>query len=116
MVHQTMFTWFSKGSRGQKNRTKRDADDNKRASMTMNEGEGSSHTPFYGISRGFAETSMSMCRNICRVRAEYVLSTRKMGTIIWAPSPWEGVIIEERSKCSWGIVDNYSKIQKQSFL
>ena len=23
---------------------------------------------------------------------------------------------EERSKCSWSIVDNYSKIQKQSFL
>ena len=37
MVRQTLFTWFSKGSRGQKNCTKRDADDNNRASMTMNE-------------------------------------------------------------------------------
>ena len=37
----------------------------------------------------------STCRNICRVRAGYVLSTRKMWTRIWAPSPWMGVIIEE---------------------
>ena len=36
---------LTKVSRGQKNRTKRDADEDKRASMTMNEGEGSSHTP-----------------------------------------------------------------------
>ena len=56
MVHQEIFTLFSKCSRGQKNRTKRDADDNKRASMTMNKGKGSSHVPLYGISRGFAET------------------------------------------------------------
>ena len=26
------------------------------------------------------------------------------------------LLTEERSKCSWCIVDNYSKIQKQSFL
>ena len=32
-----------------KNRTKRDADDDKRASMTMNEGEGSSQTPLYDL-------------------------------------------------------------------
>ena len=50
----------TKGARGHKHRTKRDADDDKRASMTMNEREGSSHTPLYGISRVFAET----CRNI----------------------------------------------------
>ena len=85
IVHQEMFTLFSKISRGQKNRTKRDADDNKRASMTMNKGEVSSHTPLYGISRGFAETSRSTCRNIWRhrgVRSEiyegYVQSTRSV--------------------------------------
>ena len=55
MVHQTMFTWFSNGERGQKNRTKIDDDDDKRASMTMNKGEGSSRTPLYGISRGFTK-------------------------------------------------------------
>ena len=54
MVHQEMFT--------QKNRMKIDADDDKRASMTMIEGEGSSHTTLYSISHGFAE--------ICGVRAE----------------------------------------------
>ena len=59
---------FSKGACGQKNRTKRDADDNKRASMTMNKGKGISHTPIYAISRGFAETSRSTCQNICRHR------------------------------------------------
>ena len=48
--------------------TKRDADDDKRALMTMNEGEGIYHTPLHGISRGFAETSRSTCRNICRHR------------------------------------------------
>ena len=37
MVHQRMFSRFSKGARGQKNRTKRDADDDKRESVTMNE-------------------------------------------------------------------------------
>ena len=84
-----------KCSRGQKNRTKRDVDDNKRALMKINEGEGSSHAPLYGISRIFAENMRSMCRNICRVCAEYAISTRKMGTGIWAPSPWMGVIIEE---------------------
>ena len=46
----------TKVARGQKNRTKRDADDNKRASMTMNECEGSSHIPLYGISSVFPET------------------------------------------------------------
>ena len=51
----------TKGARWQKNRTKRDANDDKRESMTMNEGEGSSHTPLYGISRGFDETSRSTC-------------------------------------------------------
>ena len=50
----------TKGACGQKNCTKRDADDDKRASMTMNERKGSSHIPLYDISRGFAET----CRNI----------------------------------------------------
>ena len=40
-----------KGARGQKYRTKRDADEDKRASMTINERKGSSHTPLYGISR-----------------------------------------------------------------
>ena len=68
MVHQRMFSRFSKGARGQKNCTKIDADEDKRASMKMNKGEGSSHKPLYGISRGFAETSRSTCRNICRVR------------------------------------------------
>ena len=37
------------------------------------------------------ETSRSMCQNICRVRAEYALSTRKMGTRIWAPTPGWGL-------------------------
>ena len=50
MVHQEMFTLFSKRERGQKNRTKRDADDDKQALMTMNEGEGSSHTPLIHLS------------------------------------------------------------------
>ena len=73
--------------------------------MTINERKGSSHTPLYGISRGFAKTSRSTCRNICRhrgvraetcrVRTEYALSTRKMGTRIWGPSPWMGVLIDE---------------------
>ena len=49
----------TKGAHGQKNCTKRDADYDKRASMTMNEREGSSHTPLYGISHGFAETLRS---------------------------------------------------------
>ena len=110
------FSQVIKGARGQKYRTKRDADEDKRASMTMNECEGSSHTPLYGISRGFAETSWSTCQNICRVREEYVLCTRKIGKRLWVAFPWVGVIIEERSKCSWGTVDNYSNIQKQTFL
>ena len=107
---------MTKGARGQKYRMKRDADEDKRASMTMNKREGSSHTPLYSISRGFAETSRSMCRNICRVRVDYVLSTRKIGKRLWVAFPWVGVMIEERSKCSWGTVDNYSNIQKQTFL
>ena len=41
-VHK-VFGMLTKFSWGQKNRTKRDADDDKRASMTMNEGETSSH-------------------------------------------------------------------------
>ena len=85
------FSQVIKGARGQKYRTKRDADEDKRASMTMNECEGSSHTPLYGISRGFSETSRSTCRNICRVYAEYVLSTRKMGRRLWSPLPWGGL-------------------------
>ena len=80
--------------------------------MTMNEREGSSHTPLYGISRGFAEILRSTCQNICRVRAEYVLSTRKMGTRLWAPFPCGGVIIEERTECSWDVIENNSKNQK----
>ena len=35
MVHQEMFTLFSKREHGQKKSTERDADDNKRSSMTM---------------------------------------------------------------------------------
>ena len=85
-----MFSRFSKGARGPNKFTKRDADDDTRVSMTMNEGEVSSHTPLYGISRGFAETLRSTCQNICSVHAEYVLSTRKMGTRIWALFPWGG--------------------------
>ena len=81
----------TKGARGQKNCTKKDADDDKQASITMNEGEESSHTPLYGISCGFAETSRSTCQNICRVHAQYVLSTRKMGTRLWAPFPQGGL-------------------------
>ena len=54
-IHK-VFRMLTKCSRGQKNCTKRDADDDKRASMMMNEGEGSSHAPLYGISHGFAET------------------------------------------------------------
>ena len=46
----TKFSWW------QNNRTKRDADDDKRASMTMNEGETSFHAHLYGISHGFAKT------------------------------------------------------------
>ena len=84
-----------KGARGHKKCTKRDSDNVKRASMTMNEGERSSHIPLYGTSRGFSETSRSMCRNICRVCAEYVLSTRKMGTRLWDPFPWGGGVIME---------------------
>ena len=91
-----MFTLWTKCSRGQKNRTKRDADDAKRVSITMNKGKGSSHTPLYGISRKFAETWRITCQNICRVRAESVLSTRKMWTRLWAPFPCGGVIIEEQ--------------------
>ena len=87
----------TKGARGQNNRTKRDADDDKRASMTMNERELISHTPLYGISRGFAETSRSACRNICRVRAKYVLSTRKMGRGYGTRSPG-GVYIRRMFK------------------
>ena len=89
--------WFTrkcfpgeKGARGQKKCMKRDADNVKWASMTMNEVERSSHIPLYGTSLGFFETSRSTCRNICRVRAEYVLSTRKMGTRLWDPFPWGG--------------------------
>ena len=54
-IHQ-VFRMLTRFSRGQKNLTKRDADDDKRASMMMNEGETSSHAHLYGISHGFAET------------------------------------------------------------
>ena len=54
-IHK-VFRMLTKFSQGQKNRTKRDADDDKRASMMMNEGETSSHAHMYGISRGFSET------------------------------------------------------------
>ena len=47
---------LKKHSQGQTNRTKRDADDDKQASMTMNEEESSSDAHMYRISRGFAET------------------------------------------------------------
>ena len=53
---QKVYKTLTKFSRRQKNCTKRDADDDKRASMTMNEGERSSQAHMYGISRGFAET------------------------------------------------------------
>ena len=77
-----------------KKRTKRDADNDKRASMTMNEGEQSSHIPLYGTSRGFAETSRTTCQNICRVRAEYVLSTHKIVTRLWAPFPIMSIVTD----------------------
>ena len=51
-------------ARGKKHRKKRDADDDKRALMTINEREQSSHTPLYGISpirRGFAPTLRTTC-------------------------------------------------------
>ena len=90
MVHQRMFSRWKKVLVGIKKWTKRDADNDKRASMTMNEGEQSSHIPLYGTSLGFSETFRSTWRNICRVRAEYVLSMRKMGTRLWASFPWGG--------------------------
>ena len=73
-----------------KNRKKSDADDDKQASMTMNKRERSSHTPLYGIppvSRGFAPTSKSTCRNICRILAKYMQSTCKKCSRLWAPFP-----------------------------
>ena len=91
-------------------------DDNKRASMTINERERSSHTPLYGISpvsRGFAQPLKSTCRNIFRVRAKYV---QRMLEVMGPIPLGGGVIIEERSECSWYIIEKYSKIQKQSFL
>ena len=91
---------FSKGARGQRNRTKRDADDDKRVSITMNEGKGSSHTPLYGISRGFAKTSRGACRNICRhrgVHAKHIYSTCRVraqyarnGNEVMGPVPLGG--------------------------
>ena len=50
----------TKGACGQKKCTKRDTDDDKRASMTMNEDEGSSHILLYGISQGLAETGLNI--------------------------------------------------------
>ena len=54
-IHK-VYKMLTKFSRGQKNRTKRDANDDKRASMTMNEGKTSSHAHLYDISRGFSKT------------------------------------------------------------
>ena len=69
---------LTKVFRGQKNRTKRDANDDKRASMTMNEGETSSHAPLYGISRGFVETRqvraktyVGYVQSTCRAQSRY---------------------------------------------
>ena len=65
-------------------------DDDKRASMTINEREQSSHTPLYGISAvscGFAQTSKSTCQNIFRVSAKYVQSTCKKCSRLWHPFP-----------------------------
>ena len=63
---------------GAKNCTKRDADDDERASMTMNEGETSSYAHLYGISLGFsetwavrAETYVGYVQSTCRVQARY---------------------------------------------
>ena len=120
MVHQIMFPG-DKICSWEKNCTKIDANDDKQASMTMNKREGTSHIPLYGISCGFSEK----CRNIeeympkhmqstCRVRAQYAQNGKKvMGPV---PLGGGGVRIEERSKCSWYIIENNFKVQKQSFL
>ena len=68
--------------------------------MTINKRKGSYHEPLYGISSvscGFAPTSRSKCRNICRVRAKYMQSTCKKCSRLWAPFPQGGVIIEEHT-------------------
>ena len=76
-IHK-VFRMLTKFSRKQKNRMKRDADDNKRASMTMNESEKISHAHLYGISRVFAETLgvraktyVWYLQSTCGVRARY---------------------------------------------
>ena len=85
----------------------------------MNEGDRSSHAHLYSISRGFAET--------WGVRAEtyegYVQITCGVPTWyahfkdeVMGRGNLEDVFIEERSKCSWYIIEKYSKIQKQSVL
>ena len=59
-------------------------DDNKRASMTINEREGISHTPLYGISpvsHGFAQTSKSMCK-VCAKFARGYGPRSPMGTLL----------------------------------
>ena len=79
-IHK-VFRMLTRFSRGQKNCTKRDDDDNKRASMTMNEdelgGEKFSRTSLWHVSQIFRNMS-STCQNICRVRAEYVRSPRSV--------------------------------------
>ena len=116
-IHK-VYRMLKKFSRGQKNRTKRDADDDKRASVTMNEGERSSHAHLYGISRGFAETwgvraetYVGYVQSTCGVRGRYAQNENE----VMGPVNLEGVFIEERSKCFWCIIENYSKIQNIRF-
>ena len=88
-VHK-FYKMLTKISQEQKNRTKRDADDDKRASMTMNEREGSSHRLLIHLStvspryladlpqhRGVcAETYVEYVQSMDKVRAK---STRDYG-------------------------------------
>ena len=61
------------------------------------------------------KTLRSTCQNINRVRVEYILSTRKMGTRLWAPSPWGGVIIEELPKRASKGMETILKIRNSHF-
>ena len=110
-IHK-VYRMLKKFSRGQKNCTKRDADDDKRASMTMNEGERSSHAHLYSISRGFAETYVGYVQSTCGVQGRYAQNEYE----VMGPVNLEHIFIEEHSKCFWYIIENYSKIEKHSFL
>ena len=71
---------LTKCSRGQKI---------ERKEMTMNEGEGSSHAPLYGISRGFSETwgvraeiYVGYVQSTCRVQVQYAQNVNEdMGPV-----------------------------------